>query len=276
MFKIFRKSKRLKHLFLSKVFEPKTLRALKTITVAVDAIKAYEKVKNNGHSSVDKKILDFLDEYRFELSKNKNKINFKEIGNNKTFSVAEIASKASSSKKWTSFFYELSKIKNVNNILEIGTNLGVSGQYFLKGIDEKKKSNFITIEGVKKLCEIATDRFNHISNQRRFKVIHGLYDEKLLELKKLNIKFDLVFIDGNHRFDATIRYFELLKKQFAQNAIVIFDDIHWSSGMTRAWESIIKDDSIYFSIDFFKLGLIILNSKHKSKCILKHNLFLSH
>ena len=41
------------------------------------------------------------------------------------------------SKKWTSFFYELSKTKNVNNILEIGTNLGVSGQYFLKGLDEK-------------------------------------------------------------------------------------------------------------------------------------------
>jgi len=275
LFKIFRKSKRLKHLFLSKVFETKTLRALKTITVAVDAIKAYEKVKNNSHSSADKKILDFLDEYRFELSKKNNKINFNEIGNNKTFSIAEIASKASSSKKWTSFFYELSKIKNVNNILEIGTNLGVSGQYFLKGIDEKKKSNFITIEGVKKLCEIATDRFNHISNQRRFKVIHGLYDEKLLELKKLNIKFDLVFIDGNHRFDATIRYFELLKTQFAKNAIVIFDDIHWSFGMTRAWKSIIKDDSICFSIDFFKLGLIILNSKHKSKFNQKHNLFLS-
>ena len=276
MFKIFKKYKRFKHLFLSKVFERKTLKTLKTITVAVDAINAFEKVKNNSHSLVDKKILDFLDEYRVELSKNENKINFKEIGNNNTFSVSQIALKASSSKKWTSFFYELSKTKNVNNILEVGTNLGVSGQYFLKGLDEKTKSIFITIDGVKKLCEIATDRFNHISDKRRFKVINGLYDEKLLELKKLNIKFDLVFIDGNHRFDATIKYFELLKKQLAQNAIVIFDDIHWSSGMTRAWESIIKDDSICFSIDFFKLGLIILNSKHKSKFTLKHNLFLSH
>ena len=276
MFKIFRKCKRFKHLFLSKVFEPKTLRTLKTMEVAVDAIKAFEKVKNNTHSLADKKTLDFLDEYRVELSTNKNKINFKEIGNNKTFSISEIVLKAASSKKWTSFFYELSKIKNINNILEIGTNLGVSGQYFLKGLDGKKKSNFITIEGVKKLCEIAKDRFSYISDKRRFKVIYGLYDEKLLELKKLNIKFDLVFIDGNHRFDATIKYFELLKKQLAQNAIVVFDDIHWSSGMTRAWEIIIKDDSVYFSIDFFKLGLIILNSKHRSKSILKHNLFLSH
>ena len=125
------------------------------------------------------------------------------------------------------------------------------------------------------MCEIATERFNKISNKKRFKVIHGLYDEKLLELKKSNIKFDLVFIDGNHRFDATIKYFELLKKQFAQNAIVIFDDIYWSSEMTNVWRRIMKDDSVYLSIDFFKLGLIIFNSKHKSNCFKKYNLFLS-
>ena len=58
---------------------------------------------------IDKKILDFLDEYRVELSKNENKINFKEIGNNKTFSVSQIALKAASSKKWTSFFMNYPK-----------------------------------------------------------------------------------------------------------------------------------------------------------------------
>ena len=78
----------------------------------------------------------------------------------------------------------LSKLTQPNNILEIGTNLGVSGQYFLKGLDEKTKSIFITIDGVKKLCEMATDRFNHISDKRRFKVINGLYDEKLFQLKE--------------------------------------------------------------------------------------------
>ena len=56
------------------------------------------------------------------------------------------------------FFYELSKIKNVNNILEIGTNLGVSGQYFLKGLDEKTKSIFITIDGVKKDLPVLTPK----------------------------------------------------------------------------------------------------------------------
>ena len=70
--------------------------------------------------------------------------------------------------------------------------------------------------------------------------------------------------------------FELLKKQFAQNAIVVFDDIHWSSEMTNAWRRIMKDNSVYLSIDFFKLGIIIFNSKQKSNCFKKYNLFLSH
>ena len=45
--------------------------------------------------------------------------------------------------------------------------------------------------------------------------------------------------------------------------------------MTNAWKTIIKDDCVYLSIDFYKLGIIIYN-KQESKSIGKHNLFLSH
>lgn len=275
MSRIFNKIRRLKHFLLSKIFQNHTVRLVKSIEPAAGIINAFEKVKNNSHSNEDKKILNFLDEYRLELSANNNKINFKEIGNNNILSVSEIAIKAASTKKWTAFFYHLAKTEKIKNVLEIGTNLGVSGQYFLKAIEKKINSIFFTLEGIKNLCNIATDRFNLISDNNRFRVIHGLYDEKLLELNKLNIKFDLVFIDGNHQFEATIKYYELLKNQFAQNAIVIFDDIHWSNDMTDAWKRIIRDDCVYLSIDFYKLGIIIYN-KQKSKSIGKHNLFLSH
>ena len=90
------------------------------------------------------KTLNFLDEYRLELSANNNKINFKEIGSNIILSVSEISIKAAST-KMDSFFYHLAKMEKIKNVLEIGTNLGVSGQYFLKAI-EKKKSIFFTRE----------------------------------------------------------------------------------------------------------------------------------
>jgi len=276
LFKIFKKIKKLKHLLLSIIFEKRTIISLNSTKIGLDIVKSFQKVKYKGFSQTDKKILNLLNEYRLELRRNIKKINFDEIGLKKNISVSEIVLKASSSEKWNYFFYELSKINYINNVLEIGTNLGVSGQYFLKAIDKKKNTKFITIEGVKKLCEIARNRFEFISSDKKFKVIHGLYDEKILELKKSKIKFDLVFIDGNHRFDSTIKYYELLRKHFAQNAIVIFDDINWSVGMVNAWKKIIKDESVVLSIDFFKLGIIIFNKKNNSNCNNKYKLFLSY
>ena len=82
MSRIFNKIRRLKHFLLSKIFQNHTVRLVKSIEPAAGIINAFEKVKNNSHSNEDKKILNFLDEYRLELSANNNKINFKEIGSN--------------------------------------------------------------------------------------------------------------------------------------------------------------------------------------------------
>ena len=55
----------------------------------------------------------------------------------------------------------------------------------------------------------------------------------------------MVFIDGNHSEDATIRYFEESIKYSDQKTILIFDDIHWSSGMEKAWDYIRKSQWFY-------------------------------
>ena len=85
----------------------------------------------------------------------------------------------------------------------------------------------------------------------------------------------MVFIDGNHRYEATLKYFELLKNNLSNNAIVVFDDIHWSSGMRRAWREICTQKGIVFSINFFKLGLIIFDPKQSKPTEDHHQLFLS-
>ena len=102
------------------------------------------------------------------------------------------------------------------------------------------------MEGVKGLCEIASTRFDLISDQNHFEVVHGLYDKSLKNIVKSNIYFDLVFIDGNHRYEATLKYFELLKNNLSDKSIVVLDDIHWSSGMRRAWRRYVLKKALYF------------------------------
>lgn len=265
-----------KHFIASKILENSNIHRLNQHGAEGKHIaQAFLKTSKGEYIPDEKQLFETLNQFRSELYADKRKISFDEIGSSAEMTVAKVARRATSPEIWTRFFYQLSKTNIVNNVLEIGTNLGVSGQYFIKGLENKENANFITLEGVKGLCEIASSRFETLSSQDRFMVIHGLYDKTLPELLKSKMRFDLVFIDGNHRYEATLNYFEMLKDNLADKAMVIFDDIHWSEGMRKAWREICVQEGIVFSINFFKLGIIVFDPKQSKSTDDHYQLFLS-
>lgn len=76
-----------------------------------------------------------------------------------------------------------------------------------------------------------------------------------------NKKFDLVYFDGNHQKEATLRYFEQLLPAAHNDSVFIFDDIHWSPGMEEAWEEIKKHPEVQVTIDTFYLGLVFFRKE---------------
>jgi predicted O-methyltransferase YrrM len=78
-------------------------------------------------------------------------------------------------------------------------------------------------------------------------------------------QIDFVFIDGNHRLEPTLRYFEMLLKHATPNTILVFDDIHWSQEMELAWKSIQENSSVTCTVDLFFLGLVFLRKDFKVK-----------
>ncbi|MGY8944235.1 MAG: O-methyltransferase [Flavobacteriales bacterium] len=264
------------HFVLSNLKQSQTLDRIASESVTAKTIvDSFQKAKKNIQKPSEKERFYLLNEYRNELKKNNDQVSFDEIGSAQHFSVAEVSKKAGSPEIWTVLYYYLSLNNNIKNILEIGTNLGVSGQYFIAALEGKINSKFISIEGVKKLCEIAETHFSKISQQVEFEVKHGLYDDVLEEVCLSNTQFDLVFIDGNHNYEATIKYFEMLKNNYSKNAILIFDDIHWSPKMTKAWKEIIVDPTVLLSVDLFKLGILIVGADDSSNHNKHHQLFLS-
>lgn len=267
---------KLKHFVKSKVLQNSCIRKLNQFGVEGKQIaQAFSKTLNPDNNSQEKQLFETLHQFRADLYADNRKINFEEIGSNAEMTVAEVAKRAASPEIWTRFFYQLSKSNNINNVLEIGTNLGVSGQYFLKALEGKKNTKFITLEGVKGLCDIAQQRLTLLSTEQEFEVVHGLYDQTLIDIINKDIHFDLLFIDGNHRYDATLKYFELLKNNISDRVLVIFDDIHWSEGMRKAWQEIIAQKGVVFSINFFKLGIIVFGSKQSQPTKDHFKLFLS-
>jgi hypothetical protein len=72
---------------------------------------------------------------------------------------------------------------------------------------------------------------------------------------------DLAFIDGNHTYEATINYFNLLLQKTHYNSVLIFDDIYWSKGMTKAWEEIKHHPKVTVTVDLFYIGLVYFRTQ---------------
>ena len=135
-------------------------------------------------------------------------------------------------------------------ILEFGTNLGISALYQSFGAPS---SRIVSLEGAAPLVEIA--RRNFAQAKRKVEVIHTDFDSWLQSPELAEFKPDYVFLDGNHQYQPTIEYVNRFLEHMPPESLLILDDIHWSAGMSKAWEEICKDERITVSIDLYYLGL---------------------
>jgi hypothetical protein len=70
---------------------------------------------------------------------------------------------------------------------------------------------------------------------------------------------------GNHRQEPTERYFKVFLSKTNNDSILVFDDIHWSSEMEAAWETIKNDSAVTCSIDLFFIGIVFFRKEFKEK-----------
>jgi predicted O-methyltransferase YrrM len=264
------------HTLNSIINKNKELKKLEFNEITKNIKKAYLAKNGNNHSTQETILFSELNNYKKKLENNHEKVTYEVFNSPNISTVSDISKKAASPKKWCKFFYYLSSYTHSKNILEIGTNLGISGQYFVAGLNKNpEKTSFTTLEGVPKLCDISAEQFHKIAdNDTNIQVIQGLYEDTLSQITDSKKQFDLVFFDGNHKYQATIDYFNLLKNNYKKDAILIFDDINWSEEMQQAWKYIQEQDEIYFIADFFKAGIVLYNPNIKNTKI-KSNLFLT-
>ena len=71
----------------------------------------------------------------------------------------------------------------------------------------------------------------------------------------------MIFIDGNHKKDATMNYFQRCLQHIDDSSVLIFDDIHWSEGMEEAWDEIKQHPGVKVTIDLFQMGLVFFREE---------------
>jgi len=166
--------------------------------------------------------------------------------------VGKIVSKRSHTASQLHLLFRLAKYFKPETILELGTAAGISTLYLASG---NPKSKIITLEGCVGLSSVARKCFEK-RELNNIEVITGNFDYTLPVLLANIDKLDMVFFDGNHRELPTLDYFKQCLEHSNENSVFIFDDIHWSPGMERAWKKIKEDENVTITIDLFWAGLV--------------------
>jgi predicted O-methyltransferase YrrM len=173
--------------------------------------------------------------------------------------VKDIARSALKLSKFSRLLFRLADYYSCRNILEMGTSLGITTAYLASACYSGK---VYTLEGVPDIAGVATENLHrlHFTNVQ---MVQGNFDETISDTLAQMQTVDLVYVDGNHRKEPTLRYFDTLKPYLHNDSIIVFDDVHWSREMEEAWRVIKQDSSVRLSIDLFFLGIVFFRPEFK-------------
>ena len=177
------------------------------------------------------------------------------VNKSNTRKIKDIAKNTVKAPKYGQLLFRLVNHFKPATILELGTSLGISTLYLAAS---NKQIKVTTVEGCPKTAKVAQINFDKIGFNN-IELINDTFDHFLPNhLAKTNA-LDFVFFDGNHQQEATINYFNLCVEKIHNETIFIFDDIHWSEGMTEAWEVIKKHPKVTSTIDLYFMGIVFFN-----------------
>ena len=107
------------------------------------------------------------------------------------------------------------------NVLEIGTFTGYATLCFAEGLPDDGKIYTIEVDEEYKL--ISSEFFRRGGMQDKIVQIYG---DAMIEVPKLDMTFDLVFIDADKR--NLKKYYNMLLPKVNQNGIILIDNVLWS------------------------------------------------
>jgi predicted O-methyltransferase YrrM len=177
--------------------------------------------------------------------------------------ISAIAKNSASSAKQGQLLFKIANYYHPNTIIELGTSLGIATAYLASA---NINANMVTLEGSAAISDIAEKNFQKLG-LNNIEIVKGNFDDTLSDVigKKIESLIDLAYIDGNHRKESTLKYFNMLLARTGDSSVIVFDDIHWSWDMEEAWNEIKSDSRALLTIDLFFIGLVFFRKDFKIK-----------
>jgi predicted O-methyltransferase YrrM len=208
---------------------------------------------------------DRVEHLRAELLLDKSTLTIEDFGAGSVIAksderkIKDIARSALKPKKYGQLMFRMVDYYHFNTVIELGTSLGVTTSYLASG---NVSGKVYTLEGAKQVASVARENFRELE-LKNISITVGNFDETLSSVLNDIGSIDLAFIDGNHRRQPTINYFEQLLAKAHEHSVFIFDDIHWSAEMEEAWKYIQQHASVTLTIDLFFIGIVFFRHEQK-------------
>jgi predicted O-methyltransferase YrrM len=227
----------------------------------------FDFVENVLHEREDFASYHQIDQLRSMLLKNRTPVEFQDLGaglvsheiRNRT--IADITRRSGKNRKFGRLLFRIAHYYQPSAIVEMGTSLGLSTAYLAAGSPAAK---LVTMEGAGAVAIEAKKNFEWLG-LKNIEVVTGSFEDSLPVINSAFQPAELIFMDGNHRKEPTLRYFNKLLEFMGSSSLIILDDIHWSQEMESAWTCIKADTRVLMTIDLFFIGLVFFRKSFKIK-----------
>ena len=207
-----------------------------------------------------------LDRLRYLLRQNTQSIAVTDLGagskstQNTQRRINDIAKTAVSPRWQGECLFRLINHLQPKNRLEIGTSLGLTTLYQYLPL---RKAPMYTLEGCPNIAALAQRHFKTF-HTKNLHLLQGDFNTTLPQALTQLGRLDYAFIDGNHRLQPTLDYFEACLAHSHEQTILVLDDIYWSDEMAEAWTTIKAHPRVTLTVDLLGMGWVFLRPEQHS------------
>lgn len=137
------------------------------------------------------------------------------------------------------FYAELITQRKPDIVVEFGAAFGVSGMYWLAGLEANRCGKLLSFEPNQIWADIARKNMQAISD--RFMLEVGTFEENIDKHLGEGEKIDIAFIDAIHTPEFVVPQLNLVHERTAPGSIIIIDDVNFSPSMEQCWRDIAQE-----------------------------------
>jgi predicted O-methyltransferase YrrM len=162
--------------------------------------------------------------------------------------------------RWAYLLFRLVRELRPSAVLELGACVGVSASYQAAALELNGSGRLVSLEGSPVLASRSTRSLEELGLGHRATVVEGRFTDTIDTAIADLAPVEMAFVDGHHVEAATLDYMERILAACGDEAVLVFDDIHWTPGMTRAWRAVEDDPRFALTVDLGAVGIAAVSA----------------